>query len=121
MDAKDLIQQIKEVDAEILAMKQAHDYGLGRVNLETYEFKQSFDDSYANKSLILTVHFLNAVSQPMIQYFDKGSTSSFFIVSYNDGEMTLQYDLPNWTGFSLTVNPVFSATAIITDIDWSIS
>lgn len=124
MSGIDFTTQIKKIKAEVLALKQAHDYGLGRVDLPTYPFNASFPPSDAQKTVSLVISFLKSTSQPLIQYeyTDQSDVApDFAIVGYNDGKMTLNYTLPYYVGFDLVIDVIFSSTAIITDIEWSVS
>ena len=124
MNKVDFTTRVKRIKAELLALKQVHEYGLGRVDLPTYTFNQSFPPADAQKTLTLVLSFLKTTSQPMVQYdytYMSDVAASFNIVGYNDGKMTLSYTLPNYSGFDLVLDIVFSSTAIITDIEWSVA
>lgn len=64
--SKDFTAQFKGIKAEVLAMKQAHEYGLNRTNFELRYIEEYVSDSAASFRLTITFDTKSS-SQPYIQ------------------------------------------------------
>ena len=123
MDGRDFYTRLKKIKAEVLAMKQAHDYGLGRVDLDTksVQFDLPAGGSYDDKKLYVRLEFYNTATQPMIQYWNYYFYYyyvDFTIDSYSNGVMILSSEslIVDETSYYI----IFSATTPIKNISWSI-
>ena len=69
MDNRDLYTRLKAIKAEILAMKQSHDYGLGRTDLVRKWWQIDYSPSVSGVVTIVVVFTDNITQIPFFQIF----------------------------------------------------
>lgn len=121
--SKDFTAQFKGIKAEVLALKQAHEYGLGRVDLptETLIFTTpDYSEIVLPGYLYITLTFENATIQPIIQIFESYDYlfREMILISYNDGVAVLKSEGHLYRNSDYCY--VFATTNPIKSIEWSI-
>lgn len=77
MDAKTFSKKLKEIKAEVLALKQAHEYGLGRADFPWSGQEIIFSQG---DTITIKVSFADTVENlPYMQFYSKASIQYFYL------------------------------------------
>ena len=81
MDAKTFRKKLKEIKAEVLALKQAHEYGIGRADFPWSGQEIIYTEG---DTIAITVEFADTVeNMPFMQFYMKGGM--YFIATLPSG------------------------------------
>lgn len=94
MDGRDFSLRLKKIKAEMLALKQAYKYGLGRADFPEVVLSHTFT-SAGDFGARITIDFGNTTQVPFIQIYTKYSWESMPTGSYtfSDGVYTADFTI----------------------------
>lgn len=124
MDGRDFSLRLKKIKAEVLALKQSHDFGLNRTNFDRRYIEESVSSAGVNFKLVILFDTRDT-SQPYIQmnvydydYADIYTHSWNWDTTNKQLTVTGYYRNFHYGSFPYTEVAIVSAKPIIS-IDWS--
>lgn len=114
MDGKDFSIRLKKIKAEVLAMKQAHDYGLGRTDLVRIWWNYEYEPAVSGE-LTITIVFTDKITE--IPYFQIFGASDIDSVSFSNHTMTIKKTLDSIN----VIDWLFTVAAPIVSSNWEIN
>lgn len=84
MDGRDFAIRLKKIKAEVLALKQSHDYGVAQTDFPSYKVNMPIDYSNPNKIQVTAVF----ASDNMPYFSVLGSLITLPDITWNNGTLT---------------------------------